>query len=105
MFRLARETREQGQVERHALVSVHLVAEYVVAVYETAVVIYKQSGEQLQEFPSTALNTIGSPHKFKYVKGAVNTAGENEVILLAANQKEAKNTVQAQVIVLREKDP
>ena len=39
------------------------------------------------------------------MKGAVNTAGENEVILLAANQKEAKNTTQAQVIVLREKDP
>ena len=48
---------------------------------------------------------MSSTQTFKYVKGAVNTAGENEVILLAANQKEAKNMTQAQVIVLREKDP
>ena len=31
------------------LVSIHLVAEYVVAVYEMKVVIFKQSGELLQE--------------------------------------------------------
>lgn len=41
------QTAQTGQVS--PLVSIHLVAEYVVAVYETKVAIFKQSGELLQE--------------------------------------------------------
>jgi len=38
------------------------------------------------------LNPNGSQQKFKYIKASINP-GENEVVLLAANTKDAKNTV------------
>ena len=38
------------------LVSIHLVAEYTVAVFETTVVIFKQTGEVLQKIESFSLN-------------------------------------------------
>ena len=46
-----------------------------------------------------------SQNRFRYVKGAVNISGENEVVLLAANTKDSKNAMSSQVLVLREKDP
>lgn len=79
------------------LVSIHLVAEYVVAVFETFVRIFKaQSGDCLQEAGRLdTRNTI----KFRYKAANVNPI-ENEVALMALNVKEAKNTVQTEVYTL-----
>lgn len=80
-----------------ALVSIHLVAEYVIAVFETFVRIFKsQSGDCLQEAGRLdTRNTI----KFRYKAANVNPI-ENEVALMALNVKEAKNTVQTEVYTL-----
>ena len=95
-----------GGMHTSPLVSIHLVAEYIVAVYETKVVILKQSGELLQEIESSKLNPpANSQNRFRYVKGAVNISGDHEVVLLASNTKDTKSAMQSQVLVLREKDP
>ena len=48
---------------------------------------------------------MNSQNRFRYLKGAVNIAGDNEIVLLATNTKDSKNTMQSKVLVLREKDP
>ena len=88
------------------LVSINLVAEYVIAVFEYNVVIYKQSGEFLQDIPSMKLNNPNVNdvnNKFKYLKASINPH-ENEIILLAGNTKDSKNVEHTRVYVLREKD-
>ena len=94
-----------GGMHTSPLVSIHLVAEYIVAVYETKIVILKQSGELLQEIENRYLNPANSQNRFRYVKGAVNISGDHEVVLLASNTKDTKSAMQSQVLVLREKDP
>ena len=64
----------------------------MVAIYEFSIAIFKQSGELLQEIKPHILNKHNQDaNKFKYFKAVVNPAGDNEIILLAANTKEGKN--------------
>jgi len=50
------------------------------------------------------LNLPNAKERYRYVKGSVNIAGDNEIILLATNTKESSKTEQSRVLVLREKD-
>lgn len=88
------------------MVNIHLVAEYVVVIYETAIAVYKNSGEYLQEFGTYRLNPANNANKFKYFKSAVNlnNMGESEIYILANNATNNKNTTQSIVYVLKEKE-
>ena len=84
------------------LVSIQLVDnEYVVAVFETFVKIFKASnGQELQKLgflDKRAQQTM----KYRYKLSQINPA-ESEIILLANNTKEAKGTVQSEIYVMRE---
>ena len=65
------------------LVSIQLVNEYVIAVYETLIRVYKSStGDMLQELGR--LDTTG-PNKFKYKLATLNAAESSELVLMAQN--------------------
>jgi len=49
-----------GGLAANPLVSIHLVAEYVVAVFETSIAIFKKNGDVLQEIESRMLNAPSS---------------------------------------------
>lgn len=100
----AANSNQAGANQQSPLVSIHLQAEYIIAVYELTVVIFKQTGELLQEIEPRMLNLPNAKERYRYVKGSVNIAGDNEIILLATNTKESSKTEQSRVLVLREKD-
>lgn len=76
------------------IVSLFLVDMYVIVVYETSVCIYNASnGDFLEE--------RGKLDKFKYKAAAVNIEG-TEVYLAANNIKEARNTIQSEVYLMKE---
>jgi len=83
--------------ENKTIVSLLLVDMYVIVVYETSVCIFNASnGDFLEE--------RGKLDKFKYKAAAVNIAG-TEVYLAAHNIKEARNTVQSEVYLMKEIPP
>lgn len=81
-----------------------MIAEYVVAVYDVTVLIFKQSGQLLQIIENGTLNPRTAKEKYRYTKASVNIAGDNEIVILATNVKENSKTEQSRVLVLREKD-
>jgi hypothetical protein len=63
------------------IISIQLVNDYIIAVYETIVRVYKTStGDMLQELGR--LDTTG-PNKFKYKIATLNAAESSELVLLA----------------------
>jgi len=83
------------------LVAVLLVeTEYVVAVYDTSVVIFNAaSGDFLQE--TGRLDSKNQTNKFRYKSATINIAG-TDIYLAAHNVKEAKNTVQSEIHLMKE---
>ena len=95
-----------GRLDLGPLVAAHVLSAYVVVVYKTQIFIYKPDGRLLQEIEARLLNT-NQAYKFEYCKSVVNPVGENNEIVIVAENTNAKSggkTTQTQMIVLREVD-
>ena len=71
------------------------------AVFETFIKVFKASNGQVLQTVGNLDKRAQSTSKFRYKISSINPA-ESEIILLANNTKEAKNTIQSEIYVMRE---
>ena len=69
--------------------------------FETFIKVFKASSGDLLQTVGHLDKRAQTTSKFRYKTSTINPA-ESEIILLANNMKEAKNTVQSEIYVMRE---